>query len=325
MRHARARESMDRFAQGWGTRGAVAARPLWAFVIGLSLLLGSMGLVGTADRRLALLLERAPQAAELIYAPPAGFLKLVSLRYEHALANVLWFRTINYFGKHYRDDRTYPWLAEMCDRVTDLDPRGMHVYRFGGLILPWEAQRIDEGIALLEKGAQAMPDSWEIRYMLGFSYYFFRDDLASASRELRTAIALPQAPKFLLNLLTVIDAAERGPQSAIAFLEATMERADTPEVREAIREQIAALVLTSDLETLQSAVNRFHSRLGRVPESLLDLVVYGFVPFLPPEPRGGFLLNPETGEVTNATGHSPRRLGSSAMRESVLRRGTGSE
>jgi hypothetical protein len=291
-----------------------------ATVLSLLVLIGSMRLVTVADRRLATLLDQAPEAAELIYAPPAGFLKLISLRYEHALANVLWFRTINYFGKHYRDDRTYPWLAEMCDRVTDLDPRGLHVYRFGGVILPWEANRIDEGIALLEKGARNMPDSWEIHYMLGFSHYFFRDDLAAASRELRAAIAQPNAPTFLLNLLTVIDTAERGPQSAVAFLEATVERAETPEVREAIREQIAGLILTSDLETLQSAVNRFRSRLGRLPESLFELVVYGFVPFLPPEPRGGFLLHPETGEVMSAMGRAPKRLGSSAKRESFLRR-----
>ena len=117
---------------------------------------------------------------ELVYLPPARFLKLVSLGYQHALADVLWFRTTGYFGRHYRSDRIYPWLAYMCNVVTDLDPAAQHVYRFAGLILPWEADGVDDGIALLEKGSRNLPDAWELSYMLGFSYYFFKDDLATA-------------------------------------------------------------------------------------------------------------------------------------------------
>ena len=64
----------------------------------------------------------------------------MALGWRNALADVLWFRTISYFGAHYRSDHTYPWLASMCDLVTDLDPRAEHVYRFAGVILPWEAE-----------------------------------------------------------------------------------------------------------------------------------------------------------------------------------------
>src|SRR5438132_1710614 len=106
---------------------------------------------GALERRQAVTQQ---ESTELVYVPPAKFLKVVALGYQHTLADLLWFRTISYFGHHYWGNRVYPWLGYMCDVVTDLDPRAEHVYRFGGLILPWEADRVDDGIALLQKGTR---------------------------------------------------------------------------------------------------------------------------------------------------------------------------
>src|SRR5215510_12440046 len=64
-----------------------------------------------------------PTAKEFVYVPDAHLLRPMALGYNNVLADLLWFRTISYFGEHYRGNRQYPWLARMCDLVTDLDPR----------------------------------------------------------------------------------------------------------------------------------------------------------------------------------------------------------
>ena len=262
--------------------------------------------------------------SELIYLPPVRFLRALSLRYEHAFADVLWFRAISYFGHHYRRDRMYPWLAHMCDVVTDLDPQAEHVYRFGGLILPWEADRIDDGIALLEKGARNMPDSWELRYMLGFSYYFFKDDLEAASRALRQATLLPGASEYVSRLLAVVDAAQHGPNSAMEFLAAIEEDANNEEVRAAIHQRIGELALARDIDALTAAVGSFQANFGRPPGYLGELVATGFVAALPREPFGGqYVLDRNSGEVRSSLGHQPLRLGSSKSRESYLKNRSG--
>jgi hypothetical protein len=257
---------------------------------------------------------------QLVYLPPSHFLKTVSLGYEQALADVLWFRTISYFGRHYQSDRIYPWLASMCQVVTDLDPRAEHVYRFGGVILPWEADRVDDGIGLLEKGVHNMPDSWQLQYMLGFSYYFFRNDLAAASRTLRTASFVPGAPAFVGHLAASIDAAQYGASSAVNFLSELERRDVNGEMREVIRQRIQELSQSGDIDLLEAAVQTFHERAGRLPAGLDELVSDGIVAKIPAEPFGGrYVLDGTSGHVLSTSGHKPWRLGSSQLREAFLK------
>ncbi|HVO24985.1 MAG TPA: hypothetical protein VMW56_15290 [Candidatus Margulisiibacteriota bacterium] len=285
-------------------------------LIGVTLAAATYWLSAALDRDLSTHTE----LAELVYLPPTRFLRAVSLGYEQVLANVLWFRTISYFGRHYQSDRIYPWLASMCDVVTDLDPRAEHVYRFGGVILPWEADRVDDGIALLEKGVRNVPDSWQLQYMLGFSYYFFSDDLSAASRVLRTASVLPGAADFVSRLAASVDAASRGPRSAVDFLTEVQRNDTQEEMREVIRQRINELALSADLDSLEAAVRTFRDRTGRTPANLGELVSAGVLAAIPEEPFGGrYVLDPASGRVVGTSGHQPWRLGSSRVREAFLK------
>jgi hypothetical protein len=258
---------------------------------------------------------------EFIYLPPTRFLRTVALGYENALANVLWFRTISYFGLHYRSDRVYTWLAAMCDAVTDLDPLAEHVYRFGGVILPWEADRIDDGITLLEKGTRNIPDSWQLHFILGFSHYFFRNDLAAASRVLRTATHFQAASPFVSQLAASVEAAHRGPGSAIDFLTELAGRgSDKGEMYGVIRQRIRELSLARDIQALEAAVRTFEARSERRPRDLTELVSTGILTAVPVEPFGGhYVLDPSSGQVASSLGHKPWRLRSSKIREAFLR------
>ena len=274
-----------------------------------------------SDSRLAEQSEGVGEPSELIYVPPARFLRAVALGYDHALANVLWFRTINYFGNHYRGDRVYTWLAYMCDVVTDLDPRAEHVYSFGGILLPWEADRVDDGIALLEKGTRNMPDSWRMHYMLGFSYYFFKNDLDAASRALERATRLPDTPEFVSRVAATILAAHQGTNNALAFLTELEAQAPNPEMHSALQQRIRELTLAADIDALQAAVGEFEARFSRRPSDLTELVSAGIIARVPKDPFGGrYVVDQQSGEIRSSTGEKPRRMGSSQIRETFLKR-----
>ena len=93
-----------------------------------------------ASNRLEQSIELSPEQvreAEVLYLPNGTALDFISFGYRNFLADVLWFQTVNYFGKHFRTDRNYEWLAKMCDLVTDLDPGAAHAYEFAALMLAW--------------------------------------------------------------------------------------------------------------------------------------------------------------------------------------------
>ncbi|HSD11339.1 MAG TPA: hypothetical protein VLF14_10155 [Candidatus Binatia bacterium] len=257
---------------------------------------------------------------EPVYLPKAEYLRLMSLGYDNVLADVLWFRTINYFGKHYRSDRTYPWLAHMCDLVTDLDPRAEHVYRFAGMILPWEVGQADAGIRILQKGLRTFPDSWLLHYWIGFNYYFFEDDLENAARYLRRAAQLPGAHPNAARLAALLASEHYGPETTLHFLAELKDEVDSKEMREVVEENIRQARLARDLEILNGAVREYRARTGRAPESLDALVEARLVRAVPTEPFGGaYRIDPATGEVASSSGRKPSKLHQSGLRKKFLR------
>ena len=260
-----------------------------------------------------------PVDAQPVYLPKAEYLRPMALGWQNALADVLWFRTISYFGEHYHSDRTYPWLASMCDLVTDLDPRALHVYRFAGVILPWEADQADAGIRLLEKGLRQFPDSWLLHYFLGFNHLFFKNDHARALEHLRTAIALPGVHPAIARLASVLAAEQYGPEATLAFLTEMQANAEG-DVRAVIAEPVREAQLAADLARLGAARDAYVERLGRAPASPQALVDAGLLAALPSDPFGGrYEFDPRSGEPLSTSGHTPSKLHRSQIRERAQR------
>jgi hypothetical protein len=255
---------------------------------------------------------------EPVYLPKAEYLAPMALGWRNVLADVLWFRTISYFGRHYRSDRTYPWLAAMCDLVTDLDPRAEHVYRFAGAILPWEADEVDAGIRLLEKGVRQFPDSWVMHYQLGFSEYFFRDNVDTAVAQLTAAAKLPGAHPTIARLAAILARQQLGPATTLSFLEEMQNNVESADVRAVIGEQIREARFALDLERLQAAADAYRARFGRPARSLGELVDAGLIAQIPGEPFGGTYQIDGEGKVRSTSGHEPSRVHTSKNRERAL-------
>lgn len=286
------------------------------WVVALSLTIAATALASARLDRAALTMPET----EPVYLPKADYLRPMALGWRNALANVLWFRTISYFGAHYRGDHTYPWLASMCDLVTDLDPRAEHVYRFAGVILPWEANQVDAGIALLEKGLRQFPDDWRLHYHLGFHYYFFKNDIDTALTHLREAMAQPDVHPSIARLAAVLAQHQYGPETTLAFLQELADNVDSNEVRGVVEDQMREAKLAADLGTLQAAVDTYRQRTGALPPSLQALVDAGILAGIPRDPfASGYELDPATGAVRSASGRVPSALHDSRVRERALR------
>ena len=176
---------------------------------------------------------------EVLYLPNGQGLRLLSFGYTNFLADILWFKAISYFGKHYRSDGRYQWLAHICDLVTELDPHVFQTYSFCSIMLSWEAGRADQSVKLLTRGSQVFPDRWEIFYLLGFTKMYFLQDPAGAHKDFAEAARIPAAPIFLASLASKNLINLDRPQDAIDFLSTLIEHTQDPTERAVLMQRLS--------------------------------------------------------------------------------------
>lgn len=236
-----------------------------------------------------------------IYLPAARTVKLVTLGYNNLASNILWFNTINYFGKQLRSTHDYRWLEEMCLLVTTLDPRKAHVFEFCSNMLSWEAKEFDKSIAMLDRAITAMPERWRFWYLRGFSYWYFKDRKDLAQQDLVHASKLPGAPSFLATLAARLKVDSGSPEAAIAFLNEIYNNTTDENARKVLADKLQRGYLSRDLRILQRLVDNYREQHGSLPKKLEDALPPGKSP--PPEPFGGrYLLDTASGKVTTSSG-----------------------
>ena len=163
-----------------------------ALALCAALVASAGALHGVMKERLA-----RPPVDELLYYPSGLLVRQASLGYETAAADAAWLRGIQYYGEHRLTDQKYELIGHVMSIVTDLDPRFLQPYIFGALVLAQELKRTDEGLALLERGMRANPDSWLLAFETGFIHYVCRHDYETAARYFVRASRLPDHPEYV--------------------------------------------------------------------------------------------------------------------------------
>lgn len=164
-----------------------AAGPVLAGLLAGALLVGAASaLHARAGARLA-----PPLPEELLYYPSGYLVRQASLGYETAAADLAWLRTIQYYGGHRMTDQRYDHIGHLMHVVTELDPRFVQPYVFGAFVMAQEQRQPQRGLALLEKGLRANPDSWELAFKIGFLHYVCTHDYAAAARFFTIAARMP--------------------------------------------------------------------------------------------------------------------------------------
>jgi tetratricopeptide (TPR) repeat protein len=277
------------------------------FLLGMGgiLLLACVGwLQGELDRRQDRTVVQIEGLAQL---PNGEYLKPALLGYRHLGADILWLRLIQVIGNKRNSADEYEWMYHALDVITTLDPQYAYAYYVGGNILGDLANRPDLSIRLLEKGADANPEVWNIPFLLGYNHYFLLGDPAKGAEYIMQAARLPDGPAYLPGLATRLAAEAGSPDTALAFLEARLREMHDPEMREVLAYRMKEVIIERDLHTLESAVEAYRMQHRALPVTLSDLVVAGALPNLPQEPFGGdYWLDTKTGSVSSST--HPERL-----------------
>lgn len=236
-----------------------------------------------------------PAENDLAYLPRASLLRTLSLGHPELMADLVFIRTITYFGTQFAAGKNYEWLPRHLDTVVELDPYFLGAYRFAGLALMYNGRAITnrevrESSRFLELGAKRFPSNWELSFMLGCNYLFElkSDDPAEKERNrhvggqwIRRA-AIAGGPAWLPGLAASIMSREGETEAALRYLEEAYLTAADERTRDEVGRLLAARRAES-VEHLSQAREAFVASWKRhLPYAPADLhVLMGE----PPSPR----------------------------------------
>ena len=114
----------------------------------------------------------AGAASEEPFAPSPAAAPFASLGYRELAADLLLARAMPYLGGR---RSTAEGMAGLCEAIVASDPQYRRVYEWCARAMTLARTGVDQGIylraiALLERGAQELPDDWRIPYTAGQMY-----------------------------------------------------------------------------------------------------------------------------------------------------------
>ncbi len=210
-----------------------------------------------------------PRAPVHKFVLPASVVQYTAFGFRSVLADTYWVMAIQDYLKWDSVDTYYP---EYFSIISALDPKFEYPYLFGILTIPSEkVLRSKEWLEkLVDRGAMALPNDWNIPFSAAVEYHTVWKDVASATGLLRRAVAIPDSPEIVQRTYAIY-LMRKGTdyEQSRALLTAIRDTSDNPETKRIIEEK---LTLLDYLELLTRASQTYKERFGSYPVSVERLV-----------------------------------------------------
>jgi tetratricopeptide (TPR) repeat protein len=239
---------------------------------------------------------------ELMYLPEGKILRAASLGHRSFLADIVWLRTIQYYGEQRLTTRNYDQAERLFQVIYDLAPTFKGATRFGALVLSQDAGNPEGALALLARAAADDPLAWEYPFDAGFIYQTCLSDYARAGEAYRRASMAKGAPPLAGRLAGQSFARFGDRASAREIWQEILAGAENDMSRRLAERNLVNLDVADAEEKLTAAVLRFRVERGRIPANWEEMVRAGAIDAVPAEPWGGaYFFDAGTGQVWSST------------------------
>jgi hypothetical protein len=248
-----------------------AQRALLLVVVGgLALTVRSTRLYAFAEH------QRGQHYEDIYYLPSADSLPTLSLGYQAALADLIWCKSLVYFGEEIGHRGPVKYVFAYTDAILALDPSFRAAYRWVATAALYRPTAIDMNDALhaatyLQRATDRWPDDGELHWDYGSLLRFEiapleadkdekRSLLEQARPHLEAAARLGAGPAWLaldnVQLLNKLGHAEQ----AIRKLEELRETVQDDEMQRTIELQLQKLKTETYLQAVQAAEDGFEQQ-----------------------------------------------------------------
>ena len=153
--------------------------------------------------------EYSPQMDKILSGPLPG---LVS---DFLVLDIF---SIYYDAKYYHRNEDMKYLSTYMKRAQNLDPQFNDVYRLAGTLLAMDAENPEDAVLLLEKGAYALQENWEIPFYGGFIAQKYLKDYKKAFELMSMVSVRPYAPRYAKSLANKYVQKTESKEDAMIFL-----------------------------------------------------------------------------------------------------------
>lgn len=195
-----------------------------------------------------------PPEDDTLYLPRSGVIHGLALGHTELAADLLFIRTINYFGAELTGQRHYDWLSRHLDTIVSLDPYFRTPYIFGSRATMYNGLAITNEMVhrsnhFLELGLEQFSDDWEMAFSLGCNYLneLKTTDLVQkrtwrhlGGQWIRRAALGSGGPPWLANLAATILTEQGQREAAIRYLEEAYLTTENQESQKQILNLLAA-------------------------------------------------------------------------------------
>ena len=217
-----------------------------------------------------------------------------SFGFRNFFADLSWLGAVQVAGTREPTPNDYDRLALMIQTVVQFDPKFKVPYLLGGLILGDSRAHVQEALKILTLGRANHPGDWRFPFYTGYLHYFSLGDPVEGGKAIESAAKVDGSPPYLPLLAARMFSEGRKPETALRFLTEMMRQENDPARLEVLKRRIHEVVAERDMQLLESAVEAYHKKTGKLPRELSDLVREGMIARLPEEPHGGrYLLSPD--------------------------------
>ncbi len=247
------------------------------------------GLMLLSLRRLEAQRAFIPQNMDSFYLPSERVLQLTSLGYRHMLADLMWVKTLMYFGTEMNGQRRQTWLAAHVRRVIALDPSFELAYQWAGAAMLYGGRVIDNETVLASNefyraAMKKFPRNWRYPSALAFNmvyeYKAKTPEEADRNREeaitlFREASRMEGAPSYL-KIFTITQMSKAGMnQLAAEYVREAYASAKDEEERRLLAQRLKELEKGEGAAVLQYYQDRLTGSFGRtLPYGSLELYLH---------------------------------------------------
>lgn len=248
---------------------------------------------------------------QTLFLSPSS-LKKLSLGYEQMLADIYWLRAIQYFGSDKVDmtEKDPETLYQYFEIITDLDPKFVNAYRFGGTFLaepiPMGLGDLERAFKLYDKGRKNNPDNFRLPLEQAFLYYLYTDQYKKSAELFRESADKPGLSDFRSASIRGMAAAalSRGGNRDMAkqIWEYIYETTDNEGRKEFALRNIQEINTQEKEEKLTEVLRAYIKDNKTIPEDINELYRSGYLDKLPLDHKGNeFIVVKEIQQVKSPT------------------------